>query len=179
MSKVKEAIENMRRKIMPKSKVVENEEIKEPEETPETPETNEVSTPEDLEAIKAQFEEEKQAKAAAEAALTEKDAVEKEITRDGLPKEAFAIVGDPEDPETWKLPHHNKAIFKALRSRFDIEKTVSWYRMPAAVAALSRGGYRGERVQASEEDIIQAARHLARHYEKAGKSVPDTLGALI
>jgi len=51
--------------------------------------------------------------------------------------------------------------------------------MPAAVAALSPGGYRGERVQASEEDIIKAARHLARHYEKADKSIPDTLGALI
>jgi len=113
-----------------------------------------------------------------------KEALEKEKAKEGLPKEAFAIVGDPEDPETWKLPHHTKAIFRAIRSggaspRLDIEKTVDWDRMPAAVAALSRGGYRGERVQASEEDIIQAARHLARHYEKAGKSVPDTLGALI
>jgi len=42
-----------------------------PGETPENP--NEVSTPEDLEAIKAQLEEEKKAKAAAEAALAEKD----------------------------------------------------------------------------------------------------------
>jgi hypothetical protein len=108
-----------------------------------------------------------------------KEAIEKEKTKEGLPKEAFAIVGDPEDPETWKLPHHTKAIFRALQGRLDIEKTVDWDRMPAAVAALSPGGYRGERVQASEEDIIQAARHLARHYEKADKSVPDTLGALI
>ncbi len=108
-----------------------------------------------------------------------KEAVEKEKTKEGLPKEAFAIVGDPEDPETWKLPHHTKAIFRALQGRLDIEKTVDWDRMPAAVAALSRGGYRGERVQASAEDIIQAARHLARHYEKAGKSVPDTLGVII
>ena len=113
-----------------------------------------------------------------------KDALSKESTKEGLPKEAFAIVGEPQDPQTWKLPHHTKAIMRALRSggaspRLDIEKTVDWDRMPAAVAALSRGGYRGERVQASEEDIIQAARHLARHYEKAGKSVPDTLGALI
>ena len=100
-------------------------------------------------------------------------------TKEGLPKEAFAIVGDPQDPETWKLPHHTKAIFRALLGRIDIEGTVNWDRMPAAVAALSRGGYRGERVQASEEDIIQAARHLARHYQKADKSVPDTLGALI
>jgi len=103
-----------------------------------------------------------------------KEAVEKGITKEGLPKEAFAIVGDPNDTETWKLPHHTKAIFRALG-----EKTVNWDRMPAAVAALSKGGYRGERVQADPEDIITAARHLARHYEKADKPVPDTLGALI
>ena len=107
------------------------------------------------------------------------EAVEKQLTREGLPRQAFAIVGDPDDPETWKLPHHTRAIFRALQGRLDIEKTVDWDRMPAAVAALSPGGYRGERVQASEEDIIKAARHLARHYEKAGKPVPDTLGALI
>jgi len=101
------------------------------------------------------------------------------VTKEGLPREAFAIVGDPDDPETWKLPHHTKAIFRSLQGRLDIEKTVDWDRMPAAVAALSRGGYRGERVQADPEDIIQAARHLARHYEKAKKPVPDTLGALI
>ena len=108
-----------------------------------------------------------------------KEAVEKEITREGLPQEAFAIVGDPRDPETWKLPHHTKAIFRALKGRLDMEKTVDWDRMPAAVAALSRGGYRGERVQASPEQIIAAARHLASHYHKAGKPTPDTLAALI
>jgi len=108
-----------------------------------------------------------------------KQAVEKEITKEGLPKEAFAIVGDPNDTETWKLPHHTKSIFRALHGRLDIEKTVDWDRMPAAVAALSRGGYRGERVQATGEQIIKAAKHLAAHYQKAGKSVPDTLGVLI
>ena len=108
-----------------------------------------------------------------------KEALEKEKTKEGLPKEAFAIVGDPRDPETWKLPHHTKAIFRALQGRLDIEMTVDWDRMPAAIAALSPGGYRGERVQASEEDVIQAARHLAAHYRHADKSIPDTLGALI
>jgi len=56
------------------------EEIKETQETQETKEnpgetkgTNEASTPEDLEAIKAQLEEEKKAKAAAEASLADKD----------------------------------------------------------------------------------------------------------
>ncbi len=134
-----------------------------------------------------------------------KQAVEKEITKEGLPKEAFAIVGDPNNPDkTWKLPHHTKAIFRALQGRLNIEKpvlersegTVNWGRigasgqglgpspqspvptMPAAVAALSRGGYRGERIQADPEEIIQAARHLASHYEKAGKSIPPTLGVL-
>ena len=119
-----------------------------------------------------------------------KEAVEKELaamfTREGLPKEAFAIVGDPHLPESWKLPHHTKAIMRALHGRLDIEKpvlersegTVDWDRMPAALAALSPGGYRGERVQASGEDIIKAARHLAAHYAAANKPVPDTLGAL-
>ena len=65
-----------------------------------------------------------------------KESIEKEKTRDGLPKEAFAIVGDPDDPETWKLPHHTKAILRAS-SRLDIEKTVDWDRMPAAVAVTA------------------------------------------
>ena len=43
-------------------------------ETQETQETNEAFTPEDLEAIKAELEEEKKAEAAAEASLAEKDA---------------------------------------------------------------------------------------------------------
>lgn len=54
-------------------------------ETKETQEpTNGVSTPEDLEAIKAQFEEEKKAKAAAEAALAEKDARIAELEAEGV-----------------------------------------------------------------------------------------------
>jgi hypothetical protein len=99
-------------------------------------------------------------------------------TKEDLPREAFAIVGDPDDPETWKLPHHKKSILRALKGRLDIEKTVDWERMPAAVAALSPGGYRGRRVEASPEQILQAARHLAAHYLKAGKALPDTLAAL-
>ncbi|MBA7662539.1 hypothetical protein ES703_70568 [subsurface metagenome] len=100
-------------------------------------------------------------------------------TKEGLPKEAFAIVSDADDPETWKLPHHKKSIFRALPGKLDIEKTVDWERMPAAVAALSRGGYRGQRVEASPEEILSAAKHLANHYRKAGKPLPDTLAALV
>ena len=100
-------------------------------------------------------------------------------TKDDLPKEAFAIVGDADDPETWKLPHHKKSILRALKGRLDIEKTVDWERMSAAVAALSPGGYRGRRVEATPEQILQAARHLADHYLKAGKALPDTRAALV
>jgi hypothetical protein len=100
-------------------------------------------------------------------------------TKDGLPKEAFAIAGDPNDPDTWKLPHHKRSIYRALKGRLDIEKTVDWERMPAAVAALSPGGYRGQRVEASPEQILQAAKHLADHYRRADKPLPDTLAALV
>jgi hypothetical protein len=99
-------------------------------------------------------------------------------TRDDLPKEAFAVVGDPDDPDSWKLPHHKKGILQALKGRLDIEKTVDWELMPAAVAALSPGGYRGRRVEADPEQILQAARHLAGHYLKADKPLPDTLAVL-
>ena len=100
-------------------------------------------------------------------------------TKEDLPWQAFPIVGDKDDPDTWKLPHHTRAIFRAIKGKIGIERTVDWDRMPAAVAALSKGGYRGQRVEASEGDIISAARHLARHYQKADKPVPDTLAVLI
>ncbi|MBA7673782.1 hypothetical protein ES703_81986 [subsurface metagenome] len=100
-------------------------------------------------------------------------------TREGLPEEAFAIVGDPEDPDTWKLPHHKKSIFRALRGKLDIEKTVDWDLMSAAVAALSLNGYRRRTVEASPEEILEAAKHLANHYRRVGKPLPDILAALV
>jgi hypothetical protein len=100
-------------------------------------------------------------------------------TQEGLPQEAFAIVADAEDTESWKLPHHKKSICRALKNKLDIEKTVDWERMPAAAVALSRRGYRGQRVVASPEEILAAAKHLAGHYRQAGKPLPDTLAALV
>ena len=98
---------------------------------------------------------------------------------EGLPMEAFAIVGDPNDLQTWKLPHHTGAIFRALAGRLDIESSVDWDRTSAAVAALSASGYRGRRVEATPAQILGAAHHLAAHYKKARKELPDTLAALI
>ena len=100
-------------------------------------------------------------------------------TKEGLPKEAFAIVGDPEDTETWTLPHHQKSISKALQGKLDMEKTVDWEIMPAAVSALSPRGYRGQRADTSPEQILQAAKHLAAHYQQADKPLPDILAALL
>jgi hypothetical protein len=96
--------------------------------------------------------------------------------KEGLPREAFAIMGDPADPESWKLPHHKRSIYRALKGKLDIEKTVDWARMPAA--ALSPAGFRGQRVAASPEELLKAARHLADHYRKANRPLPDTLAAL-
>ena len=98
--------------------------------------------------------------------------------KEGLPREAFAITGDPADPDSWKLPHHKRSIYRALKGTLDIEKTVDWERMAAAVTALSPRGYRGRRVAASPEEILKAALHLADHYRKGGKALPDTLAAL-
>jgi len=99
--------------------------------------------------------------------------------KESLPKDVFAIVGDPEDPETWKLSHHKKTIFRALQGKLDIERTVDWARMPAAVAALSPRGYQGQKVDASPEQILAAAKHLANHHQKANKPLPDILAALV
>jgi hypothetical protein len=100
-------------------------------------------------------------------------------TKESLPKEAFAIVGKPGDPSTWKLPHHKKNISRALKGKLDTEKTVDWDLMPAVVAALSPEGYRGQRVEASPGEILQAAKHLASHYSKGNRPLPDILAALV
>ena len=100
-------------------------------------------------------------------------------TKEGLPEEAFAIVSDPEDPETWKLSHHTKAIFKALAGKLNIERTVDWEQLSVAVVALSPRNRRGQRLDAYPEEILEAARHLAEHYRMADRPLPDTLAALV
>ncbi len=100
-------------------------------------------------------------------------------TKEGLPYQAFAIVGDKDGPETWKLPHHTRAIWRAVKGKIGHYKTTDWDRLPLAVAALSPGGYRGKRVEATEQQVLDAAKHLARHYRENDRPVPDTLSALI
>lgn len=97
--------------------------------------------------------------------------------KNGLPREAFAIAGEPEEPETWRLPHHKKNIRRALKGAMDIEPTVDWNQVAAAVSRLSPLNP-GKRVPASPEEILGAALHLAAHYRKANKPLPDILAAL-
>ena len=99
--------------------------------------------------------------------------------KDGLPHQAYAIVGDKEDPETWKLPHHTRAILRAIKGKVGHYQTTDWEHLAAAVAALSRGGFRGKRVEATEQQILDAATPLARHYSENNKPVPDTLAVLM
>ena len=100
-------------------------------------------------------------------------------TRDGRSAGAFAIVGDPAEPETWWLLHHTRATPGTPANRRDMELPVDWGLLASAVAALSPR-LRGERRVATDPGtIIAAARHLASHYREAGKPLPDILAALL
>src|SRR4030042_682550 len=80
--------------------------------------------------------------------------------KDGLPAQAFAIVGDQEDPVTWQLPHHTKAIFRAIQGKVGHYRTTDREHLSAAVAALSRGGFRGKRVEATAQQSLEARLYI-------------------
>ncbi len=99
--------------------------------------------------------------------------------QDGLPRQAFAIVGDPELPGTWQLPHHTRVVKRAVIGKLGYEHTVDWPLLEKAVMSLSRQGIDGRRTIADPSQIIEAARHLAAHYRKAGRQIPNALCVLI
>jgi len=68
--------------------------------------------------------------------------------------------------ELQKFPHHTK------------KGAVNWPRMASAIASF-RGSYDRPPVQASPEERLEAARHLAKHFETASKPLPVRLAALI
>ncbi len=99
---------------------------------------------------------------------------------DGLPWQAFAIVGDKADPSSWQLPHHTKAVKKAVAGKIGYEHTVDFVQLETCSLRLQRYGAAGEgRVIADPQLIIDAARHLAAHYRKAGQQIPVILCALV
>jgi hypothetical protein len=104
---------------------------------------------------------------------------QQQVVQGGLPFQAFAIVGDKENPDTWKLPHHTRQVYRAVKGKIGYEHTVDWVNMPLQVSYLSRQGVEGQRVIADELQILAAAAHLAAHYRKACKPIPDALAILI
>lgn len=100
-------------------------------------------------------------------------------TKEVLPEEAFALVGNPGDTTTWRLPHHRKNILKAIPGKPDMEKTVDWPMIAIAVGELSLGVNRRRKIEADPEQILAAAAHLAAHYRRAGYPLPDVLAALV
>lgn len=97
----------------------------------------------------------------------------------GLPWQAYAIVGSKDDPLTWKLPHHTRKVYRAIQGKIGYEHTVDWENMGQMVLYLSRQGVEGQRVQADSDAILNAANHLAAHFSKAGKPLPDALAVLV
>jgi len=53
--------------------------------------------------------------------------------------------------------------------------SVDWDAMSEAVASLSRV----RRTGMSPEEVLEVAKHLAEHYRKAHKPLPDVLASLV
>jgi hypothetical protein len=107
------------------------------------------------------------------------DQDEKGAVKDGLPWQAFAMVPDKENPLTWKLPHHTRQVYRAIKGKIGYEHTVDWECMPLMAQCLSRFGIDGQRVTGDPSDLLAAAKHLASHYLKAGKSLPNALAVIV
>jgi hypothetical protein len=86
----------------------------------------------------------------------------------------FALIGDPDDPKTWLLPHHTpKMVVSPSGDTMDVD----WLAMTDAVALLA--GIHGNRVPVPPETIVETAKHLAEHYQEVKKPIPDALAVLI
>jgi hypothetical protein len=96
-----------------------------------------------------------------------------------LPYQAYAIVPDRDDPSSWKLPHHTRLVNRAVKGKIGYEHTVDWDLVNEAVVRLSRQGVEGARIDAPEDQVLAAAQHLASHYIKAGKPLPDALAVMV
>ena len=103
--------------------------------------------------------------------------VEVPMTCNGLPWQGYAFIGSKIDPEHWLCPHHGKTIFRAIQGKIGLERTVDWDNMPAIVESLSPAS--SQRLHAEPEVILAIAQHLASHYRKANKPLPNTLAMLV
>lgn len=58
-------------------------------------------------------------------------------------------------------------------------QTINWSAIERQVRLISRAGDDGVRLRASPEEVLAEAHRLAEIYRQAGKSLPDTLAALV
>ncbi len=104
------------------------------------------------------------------------DAVER-TEAGGYPHQAYAVVGSEDKPPTWSLLHHNRLIGRALQGKAGVEHTVDWALVESCVNRLAIVNRASLRL--APEEIIEAARHLAGHYRKARKPLPDVIAGLV
>ncbi len=90
----------------------------------------------------------------------------------------YALVGDKNDPSTWQLLHHT-GLSPSSGDKDSREDTVDWELAAVAAASLSRSGYQGRRIRAGAHEKIAAAEHLAGHYRRAGRPLPNALAVLV
>lgn len=85
-------------------------------------------------------------------------------TEDGMefPAEAYAYVPDPDTPSTWKL-----------RLWETPEEKVTVAQLGRAAAALSPGGFRGNRVQLPDAAVEPVKRRIQAEYRKLGVEYDD------
>ncbi|MHB9075811.1 MAG: hypothetical protein ACYC6G_20100, partial [Desulfobaccales bacterium] len=81
----------------------------------------------------------------------------KKIGDQNLPASCFAYVGDPENTDTWHLPY--------LKPDGGVDET----HLAAAAAALSSGGFRGQKVDLPADAVAGVKGKLRAAYEKTGK----------
>lgn len=79
-----------------------------------------------------------------------------------FPAEAFAFVPDSNKPSEWKL-----------RLWEDLTQKVTRSQLGAAAAALSPGGFRGNRVQIPTADVAAVKKHIRSEYAKLGVKTSD------
>jgi len=89
--------------------------------------------------------------------LIKEQAVMKTEDGESYPAAAYAYVGDPEKSTTWKL-----------RLWEDPEKKVTRAQLGRAAAALSPGGFRGQKVQIPAADMSAVKRKIRAEYKKLG-----------
>ena len=95
------------------------------------------------------------------------------LLKDGLPRQAFAIIEDPESPSTWYLPHHTGQISQALAGHCKLESTVDWMLMGRAIVFLSYPNVTSQCPTSDKRLLFDGARHesVCRHPQLAKRSL--------